>query len=430
VFSQLWGKSGEKWSVQGRLPDFSFAGYRSGEAAIPDLPVKATVRDFGAKGDGEADDTDAFKRAIEAVQGGAVLVPTGRYKITDIVYIRKSNTVLRGEGAQKSILVFLRSLESIKPKAEATTTGQPTSGYSWAGGFIAVEGRQSGADLGLVAGQAGRGTHQITLEAPAKVQAGQRVEIVQENPEDNSLLSHVYAGQSGDVSQIKSARLTFVSRVTSVDGAKLVLERPLRTDVSPAWKARARLFEPTVTQVGIEDLGFEFPVQPYGGHFTEQGFNPLTFNGAADCWARRLHIVNSDSGPFVSASFVTLEDLTFDSQRAPDKAGNTGHHGVSLGNDNLLRGFNFNQKFIHDISVERSAGNVVANGRGVDLSFDNHKRFPFANLFTDIDLGAGTRMYASGGGASLGRHAGAWTPSGTSAPAVRRSGPTPTSART
>ncbi len=29
--SQLWGKSGEKWSSESRLPDFSFEGYRRGE---------------------------------------------------------------------------------------------------------------------------------------------------------------------------------------------------------------------------------------------------------------------------------------------------------------------------------------------------------------------------------------------------------------
>lgn len=417
AFSELWGQKGEKWSAGGRLPDFSFAGYRSGEAEIPDLPIKASVRDFGAIGDGQADDTAAFKRAIEEVRGGALLVPEGRYKISDILYIRLSNFVLRGAGSNKSILFFTRPLEAIKPNLGATTTGQPTSNYSWSGGLVWVVGKQTGADLGPVAERAERGASEIVLEAPAngklKVQPGQRIEISQEDPGDNSLLDHLYAGQSGDVSKIKGARITFVSRVTkvedTVEGARLSLERTLRTDVSPAWKARVRVFEPSVSQVGIEDLGFEFPEEKYGGHFSEQGFNPLAFAGIADCWARRLRIVNADSGPFVSGSFNTLEDITFESRREPDKSGNTGHHGVSLGSDNLLRGFSFQQKFVHDISVERSAGNVIAGGRGIDLSFDNHKRFPYANLFTDIDLGAGNRMYASGGGASLGRHAGAWT---------------------
>src|SRR6185437_11707244 len=60
VNSPLWGKAGEAWSASGRLPDFSFAGYHSGEAPLPNPPVKANVRDVGAKGDGVTDDTDAF----------------------------------------------------------------------------------------------------------------------------------------------------------------------------------------------------------------------------------------------------------------------------------------------------------------------------------------------------------------------------------
>lgn len=407
--SALWGKGGELWNAAGRLTDWSFAGYRSGEAAIPNPPVKANVRDFGAKGDDEIDDTQAFVRALEATENGAVLVPAGRYIISDILYIRKSNIVLRGEGPDKTVLFFPKALEHLKPKASATTSGQPTSGYSWSGGLVWVEGRQSGAELGQVQTKAIRGSHVIELAAPAKVVVGQRVEIIQEDTGDKSLINHLYNGQADNVSKIKTSRTNFVSRVVGVDGAKLTLQRALRTDVNPDWKARVRLYQPSVSEVGIENLGFEFPPGPYRGHFTEEGYNPLAFSGVADCWARDIRVLNADSGPFLSAMFVTLQNFVFESKRAADKGGSTGHHGVTLGNDNLLRGFDFRTRFVHDISVEGSGGSVATQGRGVDLCFDNHKRHPHANLFTDIDIGAGTRMYRSGGGADLGRHAGAWT---------------------
>jgi hypothetical protein len=202
-----------------------------------------------------------------------------------------------------------------------------------------------------------------------------------------------------------------VSRVTKVDGARLTLERPLRTDVDPHWKARVRVFQPSVTEVGIENLTFEFPANPYRGHFKEDGYNPVAFTNAADCWLRNLRFVNADSGPFLSGgTFVTAEHLVYEANRPPDKGGETGHHGFSLGNDDLLRDFEFRTRFIHDISVENgAAGNVAEEGKGPDLCFDNHKRFPYANLYTDIDVGVGTHLYRCGGGASLGRNAGAWT---------------------
>jgi len=410
--SALWGERGEKWSALSRLPDFSFAGYRSGEAPIPTPPVKASVRDFGAVGDGQADDTAAFKRALEAVQNGALLVPAGRYKITDILTIRKSNIVLRGEGPDKSVLFFPKPLEQIQPKAEATTTGLATSGYSWSGGLIWVQGSATGADLGLLQSPALRGSSSIELAAAAggKIAVGQRVEIEQEDAGGTSLLKYLYGGQPGEVSKIPNPRIRFVSRVTAVDGARLSLQRPLPTDVLPSWKARARVFAPSVSQVGVESLGFEFPSVPYRGHFKEDGFNPLAFSGTADCWARHLRIVNADSGPFLHGRFTTVEDIVFEADRPADKGGSRGHHGFTLGNDDLLKDFDFRTRFIHDISMENGAsGNVAEQGKGVDLCFDNHRRYPFANLFTDIDIGAGTRMYSAGGGDALGRHAGAWT---------------------
>lgn len=60
--SKLWGCKGELADPPGslgaqRLMDWSYAGYMAGEAPIPKLPLVGTVKDFGAVGDGVADDT-------------------------------------------------------------------------------------------------------------------------------------------------------------------------------------------------------------------------------------------------------------------------------------------------------------------------------------------------------------------------------------
>jgi hypothetical protein len=106
--------------------------------------------------------------------------------------------------------------------------------------------------------------------------------------------------------------------------------------------------------------------------------------------------------------------LTADRPAAQVKYGGApciGHHGISAGgSDNLVRAFDFRTNYIHDISVEgaRSAGNVFADGRGLDLSFDHHKKAPNVNLFTNLDCGTGGRVWMSGGGDDLGRHSGGW----------------------
>jgi hypothetical protein len=408
--STLFGAQGELWDRAGRLPDFSYAGYHHGDEPPPRPAVKANVKDFGAKGDGATDDTAAFRRAIEETHGGALLIPAGKYVLTDIFEITKPNLVLRGEGPDKTILYFPKGMEQIRPSRSATTSGQSTTAYSWSGGFFWIKGSQKGAEVGRLAARAPRGTRVIELDQTPAVKPGDRIEITQEELGQGSLLQHLYQGQSDSTAAIQKTRTRFASRVESVDGRRVTLQRPLRTDLDPSWNATVRIFAPSVTEVGIEDLGLEFPNAPYRGHFQEDGFNAVAMNGAADCWVRNIRIINADSGVFLNSScFVTLDGLIFESERQTDKNGDTGHHGIIIGDDNLVTNFDFRCRFIHDIGAGGTGGGVVTRGRGVDLSFDHHRRYPHANLFTDIDLGEGRRVYKSGGGRDLGKHAAAWT---------------------
>jgi hypothetical protein len=92
--SRLWGSDGSAWTPASRLPDFSFAGYHFGESQIPTVPVAANVLKFGAVGDGKTDNTEAFRKAVESTQKGAILVPAGRYILTGQITITKSGVAL------------------------------------------------------------------------------------------------------------------------------------------------------------------------------------------------------------------------------------------------------------------------------------------------------------------------------------------------
>lgn len=414
--SALWGAHGEAWSPSSRLPDFSFAGYRRGEAPIPDVPTRHNVRDFGAKGDGEHDDTVAFQAAIAAAETGAVYVPEGRYIITDLIVIDKPGVVLRGAGPDKTTLYFPTPLNDIKPNWGATTGGRRTSNYSWSGGFITIRGDFQSERLAGIAAPARRGDYQVTVDDAAPFSAGQEVDIRVKDQEDNALAIHLYDGDPRiGVDKIDGrTQASIVARIVSIDGNTLTIDRPLRFDIEARWSPAVHRHEPTVTECGIEGLRFEFPNTPYEGHFTEVGYNAFAITGAAHCWVRNVHIHNADSGGFVSGRFNTIDGIGFTSERRPEpetKAiegrGAQGHHGIILNDDNLCTNFNLESKFIHDLCVSGSAGNVYANGRGRNLSFDHHRRAPHENLFTNIHVGAGTEIWRSGGGADLGAHCGA-----------------------
>ncbi|MFA6543414.1 MAG: glycosyl hydrolase family 28-related protein [Limisphaerales bacterium] len=408
--SDLWGKAGENWTPQSRLPDFSFAGYHCGEKGLPDVPPGVSVKNFGATGDGVTDDSQAFLDALAKVRNGAIEVPAGRYRITRILEINRPDVVLRGAGPDRTILFFPTPLNDIKPNWGATTTGRRTSNYSWSGGFVTLRGSFGTKTLAGIVSEAKRGDTSVRVSTSQQLRAGQRIEIFQSDTPDNSLALHLYSGDSGPLKNLKGrTQSSLVCRITLIESDRIHLDRPLRCDVRSSWHPQLRSFEPTVTESGIENLCFEFPNQPYKGHFTELGFNAIALTSVADCWVRNVRMLDADSGLFIGGNFNTAQGVILESRRAHDSQNCVGHHGISLGGgDHLVTDFDFRTRYIHDITVSHHcSGNVCVHGRGVDLSLDHHRYAPYENLFTDLDAGAGQRLWKCGGGADLGKHCGA-----------------------
>ncbi len=412
IYSELWGPDGRKWDRAGRLTDFSYAGYHRGEKPLPELEPDISVRDFGAVGDGKADDTAAFKKAIEAGAGKVIHIPAGRYVITDLLEIRTSGTKLLGDGPDATVLYFPRPLNDIRPNWGATTTGQRTSNYSWSGGFILVAGSLDRRHLADVTAPAARGDTTLSVSSTEHISVGDFIRLDLHDDGDKTLTHHLYAGDPGNVSKLSRVTVRFGAKVTAVDAAakRITIDRPLWTDVRGGWKPALYPDRSSVEEAAVVGINFEFPVTKYQGHFTEVGFNPLAMSGVRNCWAARLRITNADSGPFINGRNVTLRDILLETHRPDDGHKQHGHHGITLtGQDCLLEWFEIGCRFRHDITMSRgSSGNVVHGGKAVDLALDHHKYAPHNNLFTDIDAGGGGRLYLCGGGADLGRHTAAY----------------------
>ena len=408
--SRLWGKQGELWSPQSRLPDFSFAGYRWGQEKYRIPRESISVKDFGAAGDGKTDDTAAFQRAIAAGRGKLILIPAGRYILNGLLKIDSSNTVLRGDGSSRTTLVFQTPGDKLDPRPAKTDGNQPTTNWSWAGGLISIGGPAPRSQAAAkVRAPASRGATELVLES-APFQPGEEVLLVLSDDESKSLLEYLYRGQTGDISGLNRWRVMQVFRITQVKGNTIFLNRPLRFDVRPQWRPTLERFRPAVTDAGIEGICFDFPVMRYEGHFREVGYNPVEITRwAAHCWLRDLLIRNADSGPYVSGFFCTVEDIRLeaDPQRLSPQ-GYSGHHGISLyGNDCLCQDFSIQTRFIHDLTVQSAIGCVFSRGKAIDLNMDHHRWAPYENLFTDIDAGKGTRLFASSGGGMRGNHSAA-----------------------
>lgn len=408
--SRLWGQKGELWTPQSRLPDFSHAGYKGGEP-IPDLPVSANVRDFGALGDGEADDTAAIRKAIASVQSGAVLLPAGRYKITDRLVINKPGVVLRGEGPDKTTLFMPKSLLEIERGAAFEGLAPFKNAFSFGGAFVEIEGTSPAPPLTKVTAEAERGDRTLTVESADGIQPGMRVHLwMAANPE---LGRHLHADKL-DISRNifgrgKKYHVDWVATVEDVEGTTITLDRPLRTDVRLRWNPELRAFSPKITGSGVEGIAFEFAGREKREHLMEEGFNAVEFQMVADCWARNLRIIDADLGVLVSDSrFCTVENIEIVADKRPgiveeDVTGITGHHGLwasGFAQDNLFQNFVFKTKYHHDLTVENFAnGNVFRNGRGLMINLDHHCLSPYENLFTNIQTDDISRIWRSSGAA-------------------------------
>ncbi len=413
--SPLWGERGERWQENGRLPDFSHAGYHRGDVPLPDVPQAASVKDFGAVGDGVTDDTAAINAAIAATARGAVYLPPGRYKITDYLRIEKSHVVLRGAGPDRSVLWFPRGLDEVHPRQGRTSTGSPASGYSFDGAFVQIRGDYQAKPLARITSASRRGDRAVDVDSAAALSVGQPLLVTLSEAPDHSLKTHLYTDDPGDIRKGKMLDTRQLLTVVRIEGARVTFDRPLRFDTRAAWKPQLRSFRPTVTESGIEHLGFAFPGLQYRGHFKENGANAIELRQVFHCWVRNVAIHNGDLGINVVACRNTVDGVVFTADAARDfrdggVADCTGHHAIQIknGEDNLVTRFDLRTSYIHDLSVEHASGNVFASGRGVDLNFDHHKDTPYENLFTDIDCGRGTRVWRCGGGASLGRQSAGW----------------------
>ncbi|XOF34322.1 MAG: glycosyl hydrolase family 28-related protein [Candidatus Electrothrix sp. YB6] len=95
------------------LQDYSYAGYKNGEEALPSDPVTVTVT---APNDGSVDVKDQIQAALDsaaAAEGGVVYLPAGLYRLDGELNIGSSNVVLRGAGEEQTQLFFTDAVDAV-----------------------------------------------------------------------------------------------------------------------------------------------------------------------------------------------------------------------------------------------------------------------------------------------------------------------------
>lgn len=189
----------------------------------------------------------------------------------------------------------------------------------------------------------------------------------------------------------------------SVEGAKIRLAQPPAIEIRPEWAVGVSR-APSIQEVGIEGLTFEFPEAKYPGHLKEAGYNAIDLSAAISCWVRDVETVNADSGLFAGrCKHVTVDGF--------EARGRTMHHvlSASWSSDCLFTRWRIEAPHVHGTTISWAAHrNVFSNGWAKDLAMDAHRAAPFENLHTNIVIECGASLpspFRSGGSAPRGPHA-------------------------
>lgn len=432
------------------LPDFSYAGYHNGLKNLPENEGQVFLaQDFGVIPDDGKDDTEALKKAIDNIskQNGKVIIqlPPGRIIISDIIYLERSNLVLRGAGSgKKGTEIFCpRPLQYVhNPKAleelreylvkfdkrqreKENNINLPFSQYAWSGGFLwtqvpyeRVKSYLKSYDKPFtVLAKVERGTRgdfKIKVNEIENIKPGDVVELQIFNKEgENSLLiKDLYKEEDVKVGSHhwEFPNLALVKQqveIKAINGNILTLNSPLSIDINPEYQVRLVEWK-HLKEVGIEHMRINFPSSPRVAHHVEPGYNAIYLTRLYNSWVKDVVIDNADSGIITEdIANVTIKDITTQGE-------NYSHYTVMMqATYNVLAdGIRVLNKAVHPLSFNTFATRSVYTNCEVfvDPILDQHSGANHQNLFDNIKVYASLKKERAyplfkGGGA------GYWKPS-------------------
>jgi len=105
------------------LPDFSYAGFRRGEAPWKDPEPYIQLADFGADPSGEVDSSTAFTEAINSIRrGGTLVIGPGLYRLEGPIEVRNSGVLIQGNGQPR---LFFPNVSGLRGRTPISFRGDP-----------------------------------------------------------------------------------------------------------------------------------------------------------------------------------------------------------------------------------------------------------------------------------------------------------------
>ncbi|MGQ7947356.1 DUF4955 domain-containing protein [Flavobacterium sp. WC2509] len=412
--------------AQNYLPDFSYAGYHFGEVKIPEIETQIiNATDYGVIANDGLDDSKNLIKAIKAasaIKGNVVLqLPAGRIILSDILYIERSNFVLRGAGSGENgteifcprPMMYLKNPESLTELREYLTTFDkrqrekennidlPFSQYAWSGGFIwtqvpneRVKSYLEKYDPKLnvlakvLSGKRGENTFTVSDVNGLKVGDVVELELFNKDGENGEIIKALYNNSNVKPGSHhwKFPTLPIVRQqveIVKITNNKVTIKTPLLLEIKPNYQAQLVEWK-HLSEVGIEHLRFTFPDTPRVAHHVEQGYNALFLTRIYNSWVTDVVIHNAESGILTEEiANVTIADIVTDGN-------NIAHYTVAMGgvHNVLVQNLKIYNNAVHPLSFNTFSTKDVYQNCEIftNANLDQHAGANHQNLFDNVKV--------------------------------------------
>ncbi len=373
------------------IPDYSYAGYRNGEAPIPAVPTVQTIAPVSG------DNTAHIQAAIDAVAAlpmgadgirGAVELAAGTYPVAGSLIINANGVVLRGVGqgddpATSTIIVG----EGNSPQARNLITVGGASFVSW-------NSAEAGTRSDIISPVVPAGARTIRVDNPGLYEVGDNVIIT--HPSTNEWLETINFGNTGSDAPWVAGQLDLIYNryITAINSAtgQITLDVPLydRLDRSLSQAEVYVLNEPDIRRnSGVENL--RIAVASSGALNEAHVRTAIFLEGVEDVWVRDVTALRFSYAAVNTevATRVTVSGCSGLTPHSPITGGRRYNFAANFQSNNILftdcTGSDGRHTFVCN-AASTGSGIVFHNSTSSgDLSAsEGHRRWSQALLFDNI----------------------------------------------
>lgn len=389
------------------LLDFSYAGYKHGEVAPPDVwslgYTVYNVKDYGAIPNDNKSDREALTKILAKIGSkvdnakAIIYFPKGEYILhtaaddvdgqSQTIQLLMGGVILKGDGRDQTII---KMDAPNQPKDPNVMYSSPV--------MLEIKHNSGLSQITEVTGNADKGTFSVEVASTTGIKVGDWVclQLVDNSPELIKTELSPYQPTSNmtnlhnDGVQVYDYHL-----VAAINGQTITFKEPIMHAVDSQWKWTIQKY-PHYENVGVEDITFEGKAKvdfAHHGSWEDDGaYKPINLVRLTNSWMRRVGFRSvSEASSIVNSSNVSVYDVIIDGNRGHAAIRSQASSRVFIGKvTDKSNGFLIDNRNVYEQGAgqyhacgvsKQSIGAVLWNvDWGTDACFESHATQPRATL--------------------------------------------------